>query len=440
MTKKIKTKELTCSINPEITLSVPQPLLYANRNKQGRWRVNSDLGLKMLDVYLTTYNIDITEVKQAGYTAKYMPLQVARQCVIAILEHEGYQTIVKPKRKTVAKGFTKLAIQYQKEIENTMRMKKKTALQIDKKHHKEMMSKLYTFADDMDTALIRPLSFEPLDLHEWFTRTGKFSQLEPMASFNVVSKYRLVVLKFIYYGQVLKLIATNGLDVYKVISPPPSKDVDRKRMGHQMFKEIYNKALELDKEWLADVCLIAACTSMRREDICRAEWDDINFDSGVWKLRNSKGEALSDGRRILATLNLNDPMNKDLKLMLQRRRMQLASTIHNDEPCPNIMYMDKKPRGDSDKKHQFSLLPDYISKHFYLVASQVPEWALMPKNEHPTLHEIKSLSLRIREDLGQSENERMLAGGHSSAVMMKRYSDERDGKNDYEEISGIKII
>ena len=181
-------------------------------------------------------------------------------------------------------------------------------------------------------------------------------------------------------------------------------NVKRSRLTLETFVKIYAK---IDEVWLKNAVDLALVSAQRRDDIANAVFKD--FKDGAWWLEQRKTK-----HRLIIPMSLRlDVFGKSLEdVVSQCRRTGVLSKylVHQTEP-----------RGNSPVGRNIWI--DTVSKRFAdaVEAAQL-DWG---EKTPPTLHELRSLSVRLYRAQGGVNTQDLL--GHKSREMTEMYEDSRGG-------------
>lgn len=183
-------------------------------------------------------------------------------------------------------------------------------------------------------------------------------------------------------------------------------EVLRGRLSLEQFRAIYAAAIGLGDNWIANMLKLAIVSAQPRECLCEWEFSD-SHDGFVW---NERGKT---GAKIKLPLTLAVPV---LGWTLDEAVKQCR-----DDTLSRYMLHHNRPRAYSKPGDQIFI--DTLTKGFAR-ARDAAGIASEKGKKPPSLHEVRSLSLRLYRDAYGTDFAQNLAG-HKEASTTNIYTDVR---------------
>lgn len=173
----------------------------------------------------------------------------------------------------------------------------------------------------------------------------------------------------------------------------------RTRLKLEAYQAIYN----ISEPWFKNALDIALLTLQRREDVSRMKFSDIK--DGCLYVIQKKTEKHG------AAAHIKIEIGPDLAEVIKRCRDDIVS--------PYIIHRKPDRSVASQKKeHYTQVTPDYLSKQFAAVRDQTGLFDNISTAEKPSLHEIRSLGIKLYEDAGYDAQN---LAGHTDRKMTELY-------------------
>lgn len=202
------------------------------------------------------------------------------------------------------------------------------------------------------------------------------------------------------------------------MAPPQAKA--RHRLTLDAYWHIYDKAGEMNLEFVQLAMGIALITTMRRGDICDLQLDE-HIDGNVLRKKINKSHAqLADPQRAVNASNLRWNLTADPEL---RRLINRARELSlKNARCPYVINFRHEQRHESTvRKHSHQVLPDYLSKKFTEVRDATGLFKDVPAVQRPGIHEVRALSSHLYELAGYDIKAVQELMSHTDEKMTKIY-------------------
>lgn len=202
---------------------------------------------------------------------------------------------------------------------------------------------------------------------------------------------------------------------YRVSNPAnelsPKEPEKRKRKRHTW--DGYQAIWQSSPEWLRNAINVALYSLQRRSDLVSIHSRQINRAEKSIEIFQQK------------TRNYANPVY--IKIMAGDALWSAISTsLNSGVLCPYLIHyrpqrISKKTR--DAKAHPFAVLPDYLSKEFTRYRDLSGAYDYLPREERPTLHDLRALGILMYHKAGYSKDYIMALAGHANEATTDHYID-----------------
>lgn len=200
---------------------------------------------------------------------------------------------------------------------------------------------------------------------------------------------------------------------YRDINPAnelqPKEPEARKRKRHTW--EGFQQVRRCAPEWLQRTMDIALYSLQRRADLTQMHKNHVDRNEHTVEILQQK------------TRNYSQPVYIKIKAG-DALWQAVDSALSSDVPCPYLIHcrpLRNNGAKNTKKKHPFAVLPDFLSKQFAKHRDESGAYKHLPKNERPTLHDIRALGILMYHKAGYPIDYIMALAGHCKASTTEIY-------------------
>ncbi len=409
-----KVKKYTCPHDGQV-YNLPPNLFLNQHKKEGKWRYKHPTsGMKKIETFLDVDSIS------------YLPTKEAIKYANALNE-KHYSISIDSPAKTISRDSLSAHIE-----RHISQRNKKFPSKINTENWKASCSRLRRFCAEFNGTPTNKITLLALEeVFYSFTDSNQRSIRCALAKFfNYLIKYELVPQ---FQGNPFVPSSVNEIEFGE------AKDKLRRRMDIEDYAAILKSAEEDKCTWFVAAIKLSFLLALRRADIVKLSFDNYNREEGyithlIEKSKNQKG------RDKAVTLKFTRQTHPEAMTIIEQAYQQRHVTLYKTKKShgriisseaieespyvihtrPQIMKADLP----KTKTHFSQVTPDHFSKTFAKYREMNPEIEACAINEGldpATLHEIRSLNVRLQRSKGVNVSELKDVLGQSGEAVCEEY-------------------
>jgi hypothetical protein len=263
------------------------------------------------------------------------------------------------------------------------------------KNNRQWFARVYSF--------FKSYSVNELD----YSKIKDFFEIEiPAVSNDVHNRYLRLIDGVFDYLVSDGVVESNEAKKRKRLTQHSKSIESRHRLSIDDFKKIHQSAIAKGAQYLAVAMELSLQTSHAVLEVSKLRYSDVqNGNLLITRQKNKKS----------AASRVSIPFDSELAKIFEKSKLDniISEYVVHYRPKKN------KSKLSSNKTESSQLSTDQISRKFSTVRDQLGLFSDIIKNERPTFHDIRAISINLYNDNGYDPQDR---AAHSSPEMTKLYT------------------